>query len=398
MQGVAVSAGTQQQSHSRHLLCYICKILAAARRAAERRGICHSPLAQKLRAISAHAFAKPAVVYKRRATAAEAYARARAEGLCYAHGGFCKPFLKRGAALRAKCAHSAREHGFPRYRVCGAPCAHFAYGKHGSCPHAHFPCAKPLQSHSRVAGGEQSIPAVLRRGTVATLAVYVYFKIICRRRGNTVRRHHDFARADVFSRKNVEHQRRLHPFQNACLHHILRALQRFLRRLEHKHNLAAKLVFVHFQKLRRAKQHRRVHIVPTGVHIPVFRGKRQLCFLFYGQSVHVCTQKHTRALFFAANSGYHTGFPASFRLITQRYQHFPYLLCRMRQVKAHLRVRVDIAAYFGKIACRRPRFREQIFIRHKITSRLFLPKKRESTRFSAPLKQKNTLSGVFSIY
>ena len=133
---------------------------------------------------------------------------------------------------------------------------------------------------------------------------------------------------------------RLRRIQNARFEHGLRARKALLVGLEDELHRAVQLRLVRAQKFRRAQQHGRVHIVPAGVHISVFRAEGKVGLLRHLERVHVCAQQHAAPRVFSRDLRDHAAAKSARRIAHLAQALLDKSHC-LRQFRSHLRRAVD---------------------------------------------------------
>ena len=158
--------------------------------------------------------------------------------------------------------------------------------------------------------------------------------------------------------------------QHAFADHVARAVEAFLARLEHQHDIAGQLVPAFGEERGRAGEHGGVEVVAAGVHGAVDRGGVVHAGLFLdGKPVHVRAEEHRRGAPAAC------GPPAGARrnrraavapprrtavtdvvllaqrdFVRQAVQRLQHLFLGSRQLQADLRLPVQVVAEPGKVS------------------------------------------------
>ncbi len=150
--------------------------------------------------------------------------------------------------------------------------------------------------------------------------------------------------------------------QDTLADHVAGAVEAFLARLEHQHDVAGQLVAAFGEQGRGAGEHGRVQVVAAGVHGALDRGRVvDAGLLLDGQAVHVRAEQDRGPLGSPGASGARRCAAAQDRgdrrrvlaqgdLVGQPVQRLEDLLLRARQLQADLRLAVQVVAEAGKVS------------------------------------------------
>ena len=169
-----------------------------------------------------------------------------------------------------------------------------AHGQHGGLKWADIAAYDSLKRHDEAGDGHRRVDIFLRRARMAAFADELNAEAIFERHE---RPGLDADGADRQLRQIVQSENGagLVLRKDVVLKHVLCALELFLRRLEHKEHVRAKLVPVRAQQHRRTEQPRRMGVVPAAVHDSGGEGfVRPVIFLVLHDSVNVRAQRDGR--------------------------------------------------------------------------------------------------------
>ena len=236
-------------------------------------------------------------------------------------------------------------------------------GEHRLLFRVAFAAHERLQRRYDLRGDGDRVDALCGRAAVAAAAMHGDCKAHLRRHcaaglhGNRSHRERPHKRANMLS----EHRPDMRRFQHAVLHEPFRDAAQLLACLEDQPHRPGKPARAPGKQLRRAKEHRRVRIVPAGVHVPVFRRIGKPRFLPHVQSIHVRAQSDTFALLRARDHRRNAAVLRIGRVAGNAHllQFLPHKRGGLRQDPARLRHPVQRAVPGNDLRRKRLRFLEE---------------------------------------
>ena len=202
-----------------------------------------------------------------------------------------------------------------------------------------------MQSNNNVGRNIDRVHPAVGGSAVGLLADDIDPQVVTRKSGITVK---VINLANIIAPRmsggGVHAHRNIHlrVFHQAVLDHLFGTAEDFLAGLEHEFNASLQLRLMGFQKPRRAKKHRCVHVVTAAVAGFHLRGKGKTGFLIHRKGIHVASEQHH----LSALSGHRhdTASPAGLGIVAVASQLLHHEFHGFGKVKSQLGIRVDLPA------------------------------------------------------
>ena len=165
---------------------------------------------------------------------------------------------------------------------------------------------------------------VVGAGTMTSLSLHGYGKIICRRSADSRIADNNRSGRKRHSGHHMNHQCSIHLWilQQSILNHVIGTFKYFLCRLEHQLYSSANVRFLLLQYSSRTKQHGCMHIMSTGVHASIHRRIIHIRFFLYLKAIHICTKQENLSRLFTSHGCHKTCSATSLGFIPHLFKLF----------------------------------------------------------------------------